>query len=503
MSSRFSAARPKRASEAYARAHHGESRSNDDDTSSGPSHKKVKFDVRNPSALAPSAHDDDLDEADEEVLAADVIGGLSRATKRGAVNIDGYDSDSDNDNLEDRAEARGKSRKKGKDAEDVDLAEMMDNYNKPSNGAGKDADEDDEVDMFGDLEDDDGAQPTTAGGGSAKDKRSVHFLADSEIEGQDLSSKAGGTININPAAPAESVDEDDDDDDDEEAIAAAIAEEGVDEEVGLGGLKKHAPKIDAFNMQAENEEGAFDEAGNYIRKAADQNAVHDKWLEGLSKKEIKKAALAHEKREAERRAQEREDDKIATGDLLRNLILALEKGETALEALARLGKDKTKGPKKVPKWKQKRQERKQGIDSMDVDDKKEEVEDPKQKKIREAIDAITEAADKLLGRDYPDIYDKEREWLVREYRAETGETWVEPTVPEKEEKEEEQPSSLNGQPKMWEFRWTDGRDGGGSQGPYDGPTMKAWQDAGYFKEAVEFRPVGGGEGEWSRVAAFV
>ena len=160
------------------------------------------------------------------------------------------------------------------------------------------------------------------------------------------------------------------------------------------------------------------------------------------------------------------------------MILTLEKGETALEALARLGKDKTKGPKKVPKWKQKRQERKQGIDSMDVDDSKKEEEDPKQKKIREAIDAITEAADKLLGRDYPDIYDKEREWLVREYRAETGETWVEPAAPEKEEKEEEQSSSLNGHPKMWEFRWTDGRDGGGSQGPYDGPTMKAWQDAG-------------------------
>ncbi|CCC10959.1 hypothetical protein SMACR_04188 [Sordaria macrospora] len=506
MSSRFAAARPKRASEAYARAHHGESRASDSD--SGPSNKKVKFDVRNPSALAPSAHDDDLDEADDEILAADVIGGLSRATKRGAVNIDGYDSDSDNDNLEDRAEARGKGRKKGKDAEDVDLAEVMDNYNKPSNGAQGGNDDDDEVDMFNDLEDDDGAEPTTAGG--TKKGKSVHFLADTEIEGQDLSSKAGGKVTIDPAhQPKESDEDDDDDGDDEETIAAAIAEEGIDEEVGLGGLKKHAPKIDAFNMRAEQEEGAFDEAGNFIRRAADANAVHDKWLEGLSKKEIKKAAAAHEKREAERRQQEREDDKIATGDLLRNLILTLEKGETALEALARLGKDKTKGPKKVPKWKMKKQERKQGIDSMDIDEKKqEEAEDPKQKKIREAIDAITEAADKLLGRDYPDIYDKEREWLVREYRAETGETWMEPTKPKEEEEREEKPLNGNGQPRMWEFRWTDGRDGGGeggggSQGPYDGPTMKAWQDAGYFKEAVEFRPVGGGEGDWSRVATFV
>ena len=59
---------------------------------------------------------------------------------------------------------------------------------------------------------------------------------------------------------------------------------------------------------------------------------------------------------------------------------------------------------------------------------------------------------------------------------------------------------VGGTGKMWEYRWTDGRDGNSVQGPYDGPTMKAWQDAGYF-EGVEFRAVG--EDTWDRLAEFV
>ncbi|KAK3343906.1 hypothetical protein B0T25DRAFT_555557 [Lasiosphaeria hispida] len=480
MSSRYAAARPKRASEAFARAHHGEE--NDDEETGGPATiKKVKFDVRNPSALAPRTGDDDGD-GDDEVLAADVIGGSGRTTKRNAVNIDGYDSDSDNETFNARAEARGK---KGKEAEDVDLAEVMDNYNsKNAPGGGGAGDDDDEVDMFGDDADEDDKPAGRSKGG--KKGKEVHFLEENQIEGQDLTSKSGGAIHL--GEETESSDEDEAD------VEAAIAEEAVDEEVGAGGLKKHAPKIDAFNMRQENEEGAFDEAGNFIRKTADADAVHDRWLEGLSKKEIKKAAMAQEKRDAELRQKQREDDSILTGDLLKELILQLELGETALEALARLGKGLTK-PKKVPKWKQKKL--KVNADEMDLDAKK-EPEDPKQVKIKESINAITDAADKLLGRDYPNVYDVERERLARIYRNETGEAWVEP--PGHDEDEEAEPSSKGA--KMWEFRWVDGRDEASKQGPFDGPAMKAWQDAGYFGEGVEFRPEGDEDG-WTKIASFV
>ena len=448
--------------------------------------------MRNPSALAPTGPESDDEEADE-VLAADVIGASGRATKRGAVNIDGYDSDSDNENFDDRAEARGDSSK------EVDLANALDNYNSKSGPAAADKaedDDDDEVDMFGGSDGEEEDEGKNKPKGAKKDKKSVSFLDDGQIEGQEGESKSGGTVRLDDA-------DSDSDSGDEEAVAAAIAEEDVDEEVGAGGLKKHAPKIDAFNMKSEQEEGAFDEAGNFIRKAADADAVHDRWLEGVSKKEMKKAAAAHEKREAEQKRLQREEDSILTGDLLGKLIARLERGETALDALARLRKSQGKPEKKIPKWKLNKKKVKEG--GMDVDNEGEgkregKEEDPKQVKIRDAINAIAEAADKLMGRDYPEIYDMERERLVRLYRSETGDEWVEPS-PEKDE--EGGQGGEAGAIKMWEFRWIDGRDEGNTQGPFDGATMEAWRAAGYFGEGFEFRLAGDGESEWMRVATFV
>lgn len=433
MSSRFSAARPKRAGENYARKHHAE-----------PESKKVKFDMRNPSALAPDVDEEDEDDAYLEVD-KDIIRG-SAATKRGAVNIDGYDSDSDREELGALFAARNKPKK---DDEDID-------------------------DMFAADEDGD-EKDDTVDYSVGKKSKEVKFVDISEIQGQEAESKSGGHIHLGDESSG---------DDDEETIELAIQEEGIDEEVGAGGLKKHAPKVEAFNLKAENEEGRFDEAGNYVRKAADPDAVHDRWLEGVSKKDMKRAAEAHERREAEQRQRRKEEDSVLTSDLLKSLILHLERGETALEALARLGRGQTK-PKKVPKWKQKKQK----PEAMDVDAEK-AAEDPEQIRIKEAINAITDAADKLLGRDRPDIYERERERLIREYTREADEPWVEP------QKESKAASTT----KMWEFRWIDGRDNADKQGPFDGPTMKAWQDAGYFGEGVEFREAG--EGVWSRVADF-
>ncbi|KAJ9149871.1 LIN1-like protein [Pleurostoma richardsiae] len=477
MSSRYAAARPKRDGEAFARAHHGEFR----DGASSPSSKKVKFDVRNPSALAPDAREED------DVLDADVIGvGSGSATKRGAVNIDGYDSDSENETFNARAEARRSRGKNGKmvPAEDitVDIADQLDNYNRNLKaGAPSGADEADDDDMFAERDDEaeigDPAAPATILRTRVKNKE-VRFLDADDIEGEEYTSKGGGHVHLDDEGSS----------DEEENVELAIQEEGVDEEVGAGGLRRHAPKIDAFNMKQEQEEGAFDEAGNFIRKAADPDAIHDKWLEGVSKKDMKIAAAAHEKREAELREQRRQDDSIMTSDLLKELILRLERGETALEALARLGRRLPK-PKKIPKWKLKK---KNDAEVMDVD-KEKDPEDEGHARIKEAINVITDAADKLLGREYADIYEMERERLIREYRNDTGEEWVEP---------QEESAALNST-KMWEYRWTDGRDGGTKQGPFDGLTMNAWRDAGYFDETVEFRHVGDVDDAWTRVADFL
>lgn len=468
MASRYSAAKPNRAGEQFARTHHL-------DDEQGPS-KKPKFDVRNPSALAPDAPEEDA------VLEADVIGG-GAATKRGAVNLDGYDSDSDNEGFDARADERAKARgKKG----NVDLAEELDDYGKDKKGNGKGKKDDSDDDMF-----DDNDEPAEDDEGEVKQKRkkkATKFLDEGDIDGQVMSSKSGGHVSRNFALDpkgklsSHAMDDQESSDDEDDAELAAI-EEDIDEEIGAGGRRRNAPKVDAFNMKNEQEEGRFDEAGNFIRKAADKDAVHDQWLEGVSKKDMKKAADAHEKREQEKRQKRLDDDAMLLPDILRSLILRLEKGESVIEALARLGKGQKK-VKKVPKWKLKKE------NAMDVDATEKEAEDPEQVKIREAVEAITASADQLLTRGQTDIYEEEREMLIRQYQRETGEQWVEPVV--KKDTEEV---------KMWEYRWIDGRDGAAKQGPYDGATMVAWQDAGYFGEGVEFRREGE-QGPWDRVANF-
>lgn len=481
MSSRYAAARPKRAGEEFARTHH-----HDPD---GPSSsKKPRFDVRNPSALAPDAAEDDA------ILDADVIGGGGASTKRNAVNLDGYDSDSDNEGFNGRAEERGNN-KKG----DVNLFEQLESYTKGEaahSGANAKTDMEEDTDLFAELEEDfaDGDEDEAKPG---KKGKQVSFLEEDEIEGQVAGSKSRGHISANFALDpngklsSHAMDDQESSDDEEDAVLAA-QEEDVDEEVGAGGRKRNAPKVDAFNMKQEQEEGRFDSAGNFVRKAADPDAIHDTWLEGVSKKEMKKAAEAHEKREAERRQKQLEDDAMLTSDILSSLIVRLEKGETVLEALARLGKGQTK-TKKVPKWKLKKQHK--ANDDMDIDASK-TAEDPEQIKIKEAVNAITGAADQLLTRDQTDIYEQEREMLIRQYKRETGEDWAEPVKTVEGSIHDAQTL------KTWEFRWTDGRDGAAKQGPYDGPTMIAWQNAGYFGEGVEFRRAIDGA-DWSRVADFL
>jgi CD2 antigen cytoplasmic tail-binding protein 2 len=244
MSSRYSAARPNKAGEKFARTHHHE---HDD---AGPS-KKPKFDIRNPSALAPDAPEEDT------MLEADVIGGSSAWTKRGAVNLDGYDSDSDNEGFDMRAEERAKT-KKG----DVSITDAFD-YAKQAKAA---ADDDDD-DMWGEDDDEEESTEKTRG----KWKKAVSFQEEDEIEKFSvLNSKSGGHISGNFALDPKgklsthAMDDQESSDNEDEAELAAL-EEGIDEEVGAGGLKKNAPKVDAFNMKSEQEEGRFDDAGNYGR----------------------------------------------------------------------------------------------------------------------------------------------------------------------------------------------------------------------------------------------
>jgi len=366
--------------------------------------------------------------------------------------------------------------------------------------------------MFADLEE--GVQGTADGDedeGLAREgkkrKKDVRFLEPSDIEGQVMNSRSGGHVSsdllVNQRdkrreASVESTSSSGSDEDRDQ-----LPEEMEDDlaaEVGAGGKKRHAPRLDAFNLKAEEEEGKYDESGNYVRKATDPDAVNDSWLEGLSKKDMRRAREAQEKRDVEQRQKAAQDDATLTSDVLSTLLAYLETGETPLEALQRLNKNKPKEVR-VPKWKQKKLKQKE---KMDVDDEPRHVdgdavsavEDAAETARRKAVEAITGAADALYSREQHEIYETEREMLMRQYKRETGEDWQQPVVHE---------AAANGrgadgtrdESAHWEYRWSDARDGGEHHGPYDEATMKAWDEAGYFGEGVEFSRVG--SGEWSRV----
>lgn len=468
-SARRPAPRPKRGGEEFARSHYD---------NSGPDSKKPRFDVRNPSALAPDAPEEDA------ILDADEIGKRGQQTKRNAVNIDGYESDSSNEGFDARADAKARDLKRNGDV-----------------SGGRGSKQEEENDMFADLEEgnEDGDEDEEIAGEGKKKRKEVKFLDADQIEGQVGSSKGGGHVsadllmNANGKGKGKERDKEVDSSSESDVADEERADVGeVDDEIGAGGKKEHAPKLDAFNMKNEQEEGRFDAQGNFVRKAADPDAVHDSWLDGVSKKDMKKAKEAADKRDEERRQKRIEDDSVLTSDVLKTLIPYLERGETVLEALARLGRGKEK---KKPKWQQNKNKRK-GEDAMDVDAGK-QPEDSAEIRRREAVEAITGAADQLLTRGQNEIYDAERELLMRQYSRETGEDWVDAP------KDEEASDNVDGlrSTKQWEYRWTDARDGGQANGPYDGSMMLTWNDAGYFGDGVEFREVGK-EG-WNRLVDFV
>jgi CD2 antigen cytoplasmic tail-binding protein 2 len=441
--------RPKRAGEDFARAHY------DDAGEEASENKKPRFDLRNPSSLAADAQEDDA------ILDADEIGRRGQQIRRKAINLDGYDSDSDNEGFSGRGEEKSKRKQDKQNADDDD--------------------------MFAELQEDFGEEEVDGDEVLNKNKKSVRFLRDDEIEGQVASSKGGGALNVDLSKGADQMVDDNESSDSEvgEEERARVDEE-VDEELGAGAKKKHAPLLDAFNMQNEQEEGRFDDQGNFVRKAADADAKYDNWLDDVSKKDIRAAKAAADKRDAERKEKDRMDDSILTSDVLKTIITHLERGETTLEALARLGK----GLRRKPKWQNKKNKKKDTAEDTEMTD-----ENPEEASRKQAIDAITGAADILMGRGQVDIYDTEREMLTRQYRNETGEQWVDP------------PSwSRNGEtdqgPAMWEYRWSDARDGGDAHGPYDSAMMDSWNSAGYFGEGVEFRRVGD-TGSWSSSVSFV
>lgn len=207
-----------------------------------------------------------------------------RARRKGRVKTEGYDSDSSDE------------------GESVVLSRRMD--------AAK-AGEDDDDDMF--ATEDKAKDPEED---SAK-KKEERFMRLGDIEGQEFGGRADG-------ADSASEDEPEDQDDAERRKKAGMGFE-----------------LSAFNMREEMEEGKFTEDGMYLR-TVDPHSVHDKWMDGLDEREIKKARRQHrhmERIQKEKQdAEERELQQMGSKEDIENALLPLlKKGETVLEALQRVG----------------------------------------------------------------------------------------------------------------------------------------------------------------------
>ncbi|KAF8309484.1 hypothetical protein DL93DRAFT_2048010, partial [Clavulina sp. PMI_390] len=92
-------------------------------------------------------------------------------------------------------------------------------------------------------------------------------------------------------------------------------------------------------MKSEMEEGKFAEDGTFHR-SFDPHAVHDKWLDAIDDREMRRARKTKKLMAAKERDRVRaeEDAEGSKDELCKELVGYLAKGETVLEALQRLGK---------------------------------------------------------------------------------------------------------------------------------------------------------------------
>ncbi|KAG4303070.1 hypothetical protein PCANB_000664 [Pneumocystis canis] len=276
-------------------------------------------------------------------------------------------------------------------------------------------------------------------------KKTVRFMELHEIEGQDFTSKQEFK---------DIIDENEEEDDENDEI--------FDPELGASGRKKNPPKIEAFNMKVDFEEGKFDEDGNYIRNAPDLNSKHDIWLKGIKRADILKAKQAMEKKEQEERIRLQTEKEWTLESMYESLLELLEVGETVIEALQRLGG----GLEQTRRWTTKNRK---NVQVKMNDEKSKEI----QKRYKD-IEKMTELADKLMQRGYSEIYDLTKEAIAREYQKETGKVWKNPKKEYKEPK--------------YEYKW-EGKDE--IYGPYERSQIKSWYDQGFFTEQkIEIRKEG-------------
>jgi CD2 antigen cytoplasmic tail-binding protein 2 len=379
--------------------------------------------------------------AEEQAFDEQVLADLEQPNRRKAVKTDGYDSDSSDD-----GEGVVRSRHAGAN----DAADEDDDMFAPST-ASKDAD-----------------KPTAK-------KKETKFLNLGDIEGQEFSGDIDRRGTDSDDAESDFEDED---------ARERKAKEGMGYE------------LTSFNMKAEMEEGKFDEDGTFHR-TYDPHAVHDKWMDNIDEREMRKARRLKkrmEQREKER-VQEEENALKSKDELYKELVSFLAKGETVLEALRRLGK----GPKSKQTSSTTRKPRKGRGEvanslpslssAMDVDDSINQTPFSPPASEQTPTERVTSLASTLMSLGNMDIYEETFESLLRTVRRSgiVPADWTpRPAVPAD---------------AKYEYHWSPSfvaASGGRASsteayGPFGKDELLAWRDAAYFGETgdrIELRMVG-------------
>lgn len=209
------------------------------------------------------------------------------------------------------------------------------------------------------------------------------------------------------------------------------------------------PKLEAFDLRQEQEEGYFDEDGNFVRNndLDDENA--DSWMKNFNKEDIENAKKAQLRQQAK---QQQVSQPIEV--ILRQLIDHLGPDECCMELLQKLT-PKTKAKKK----------------------------DPQRKKL---VMLITECCDGLSNKGIVDVYELSKEELLRLYSRETGEEYRGKKRRRSEGEEPNEQEQNEQEQKLWQFRWLDLDE---INGPYSNYEMSYWKD-NYFENNVEVRKIG-------------
>ncbi|ODQ80402.1 hypothetical protein BABINDRAFT_7836 [Babjeviella inositovora NRRL Y-12698] len=250
------------------------------------------------------------------------------------------------------------------------------------------------------------------------------------------------------------------------------------------------PKMDAFNLREEQESGTFDIDGNYIKKTKEEleedKEHQDAWLNDVGASEIKRAREAHELREEQEKARRREKAALQQETPIESslfpLIEVLQPAETSMEALQRLNAKLMQIKKQFKRRKGAR------IQQM-------EETYPELKSTREHIESITSLCDVIAEKGINDIYEQEREELMRLYKKHSGKDFS-VARGQQANKRTADDAGLDVQSeavdsgtveanKKWVFRWV-----GDSEihGPYSNYEMNYWKQT-YFDNGVEVRNI--------------